>query len=287
MQYLICCLWGYYTSISPPCLMSISLKLCTTPLGPHLGGSFSQRLSPNVWWSWVVYSHLGEGIAELPEGLRIGWAHPLGILSRKIGSGLCWETRKLHPQAINPQEGEDFSSLLPRGCWCYGGWVGLSAFREKDTPLSLYMESPRPQSPCFTLLEEYPSMVTSHPVIWSGQPSRIWGSLNRSSLLLAAFFLAHSYLPHGSKPLEVLFLSSPHDGVRTQLCKAKHLLSICLPASHISLVVVFSLFSSSLGGFHLQEISFGSFGVFRESKISYVCSVVILDSELNLLLHLS
>lgn len=41
------------------------------------------------------------------------------------------------------------------------------------------------------------------------------------------------------------------------------------------------------GGFHLQEISFGSFGVFRESKISYVCSVVILDSELNLLLHLS
>lgn len=102
------------------------------------------------------------------------------------------------------------------------------------------------------------------------------------------FFFAHSYLPHVSKPLEVLFLSSPHDGVRTQLCKAKHLLSICLPASHILLVVVFSLFSSSLGGFHLQEISFGSFsGVFRESKISYVCSVVILGSELNLLLLLS
>ena len=120
------------------------------------------------------------------------------------------------------------------------------------------------------------------------QDLRLFKQIITTPSCLFFFFFAHSYLSHGSKPLEVLFLSPPHDGVRTQLCKAKHLLSICLPASHTLLVVVFSLFTSSLGGFHLQEISFGSFsGVFRESKISYVCSVVILGSELNLLLLLS
>lgn len=128
--------------------------------------------------------------------------------------------------------------------------MGLSAFRVR-TPLCHHAWSPPGHRAPGPLLEEYPSGdQPSSDLEWATiQDLRLFKQIitTPSCLLFCDFFFLPTVTCPMSLSLWVLFFSSPHDGVRTQLCKAKHLLSICLPASHILLVVVFSLFFSSLG----------------------------------------
>lgn len=165
--------------------------------------------------------------------------------------------------------------------------MGLSAFRVQDTLLSLCLKSPRPQTSCFTLLREYPSMVASHPVIWSGQPSRICRLLKQISPIPSCLPCLTDTCSTVLSLWRFYFSAFPMVGLG--LTSARPSTLVCLPSCCPHFVGGF-LFSvlQLIGVYIFKKISSGSFsGVFRGSKISYVCSVVILGPEINRLLFLS
>lgn len=118
--------------------------------------------------------------------------------------------------------------------------------------------------PCFTLLRGIPfhGDQPSSDLEWATiQDLRLFKQIITTPLAAFCFVIFFFFfLPTVTCPMSLslwrfYFLALPMMGSGLSSARPSTLLSICLPASHILLVVVFSLFSQLLGGFHLQ-ISF-------------------------------